>query len=152
MVKHGFRIKNYKAADSAIKVDFKNIIEASFNKKLIPDFFDQNSKLNIFMSSCNRATIAISEDFLIPYMDKFGVLPDAKGEGLGAGLWSEMRKVYPKLFWRSRRNNSINSFYSSICDGCQKHSEWHVYWIGIEDYSLLKNCIEYAISKPKSVI
>ena len=49
-------------------------------------------------------------------------------------------------------NNSINSFYSSICDGCQKHSEWHVYWIGIEDYSLLKNCIEYAISKPKSVI
>ena len=152
MVKHGFRIKNYKAADSAIKVDFKNIIEASFNKKLIPDFFDQNSKLNIFMSSCNRATIAISEDFLIPYMDKFGVLPDAKGEGLGAGLWSEMRKVYPKLFWRSRRNNSINSFYSSICDGCQKHSEWNVYWIGIEDYSLLKNCIEYAISKPKSVI
>ena len=41
--------------------------------------------LQIFMTACKRATIAISNEFKIPYMDKFGVIPDAKGEGLGCG-------------------------------------------------------------------
>ena len=49
------------------------------------------------MTSCKRATIAISNDFGVPYMDKFGVIPEAKGEGLGAGIWHEMRKVYPRF-------------------------------------------------------
>ena len=103
------------------------------------------------MTSCQRATIAISNDFKVPYMDKFGVIPEAKGEGLGAGVWHEMRKTYPQVFWRSRSTNPINKFYSSICEGCQKNSEWHIFWIGISDYSLLKECIEYALDKPKSV-
>jgi acetylglutamate kinase len=85
-------------------------------------------------------------------MDKFGVIPNAKGEGLGAGIWHEMRKTYPQVFWRSRASNPINKFYSSICEGCQKNSDWHVFWIGISDYALLKDCIEYALNKPKSVI
>ena len=104
------------------------------------------------MTSCKRATIAISNAFTIPYMDKFGVIPEAKGEGLGAGIWHEMRKVYPQVFWRSRPNNPINGFYTSICEGCQKQDEWHIFWIGISDYSVLKDCIEYATNKPKSVI
>ena len=104
------------------------------------------------MTSCKRATIAISNDFNVPYMDKFGVIPEAKGEGLGAGIWHEMRKVYPQVFWRSRPNNPINNFYTSICEGCQKQDEWHIFWIGISDYGALKDCIEYAINKPKSVI
>ena len=77
---------------------------------------------------------------------------EAKGEGLGAGIWHEMRKVYPQVFWRSRPNNPINNFYTSICEGCQKQDEWHIFWIGISDYGALKDCIEYAINKPKSVI
>ena len=104
------------------------------------------------MTSCKRATIAISNEFSIPYMDKFGVIPEAKGEGLGAGIWYEMRRVYPQVFWRSRSNNPINNFYLSICEGCQKQDEWHIFWIGISDYGALKDCIEYAINKPKSVI
>ena len=63
-----------------------------------------------------------------------------------------MRKVYPRVFWRSRASNPINNFYMSICEGCQKQDEWHIFWIGISDYSALKDCIEYAVNKPKSVI
>ena len=104
------------------------------------------------MTSCKRATIAISNEFAVPYMDKFGVIPEAKGEGLGAGIWHEMRKAYPQVFWRSRPNNPINNFYTSICDGCQKQEEWHIFWIGISDFGALKGCIEDAINKPRSVI
>lgn len=152
LIKHGYSVVQHELPSQDTEKQFKNIIETSFSGKLADDFFDNSNNLKIFMTSCKRATIAISNDFSIPYMDKFGVIPEAKGEGLGAGIWHEMRKVYPQVFWRSRPNNPINSFYTSICEGCQKQDEWHIFWIGISDYGALKDCIEYAINKPKSVI
>jgi len=152
LIKYGYRVDRHELPDKDIEDQFRKIIESSFNGKLVDDFFRSPKDLNIFMTSCKRATIAISNDFAIPYMDKFGVIPEAKGEGLGAGIWHEMRKAYPQVFWRSRPNNPINSFYTSICEGCQKQDDWHIFWIGISDYSALKDCIEYAINKPKSVI
>ncbi len=152
LIKHGYSVVQHELPNQGTEKHFKNIIETSFSGKLADDFFDNSNNLKIFMTSCKRATIAISNDFSIPYMDKFGVIPEAKGEGLGAGIWHEMRKVYPQVFWRSRPNNPINSFYTSICEGCQKQDEWHIFWIGISDYGALKDCIEYAIKKPKSVI
>jgi bifunctional N-acetylglutamate synthase/kinase len=152
LIKHGYSVSQYNLPDKEIQEHFKGIIEGSFGGSLVDSFFDDPSSLNIFMTSCNRATIAISNEFSIPYMDKFGVIPEAKGEGLGAGIWHEMRKVYPQVFWRSRPNNPINNFYTSICEGFQKQDEWHIFWIGISDYSALKDCIEYAINKPRSVI
>ena len=152
LIKHGYSVVQHQLPDKDVEDQFRKIVETSFKGKLVDNFFNSPKDLNIFMTSCKRATIAISNDFTIPYMDKFGVIPEAKGEGLGAGIWHEMRKVYPQVFWRSRPNNPINSFYTSICEGCQKQDEWHIFWIGISDYSALKDCIEYAINKPKSVI
>ena len=152
LVKHGYKVDQFKEPDRQIQSEFKLIVESSFDGQLVDDFFDKSDDLQIFMTACKRATIAISNEFKIPYMDKFGVIPNAKGEGLGAGIWHEMRKTYPEVFWRSRASNPINKFYSSICEGCQKNSDWHVFWIGISDYALLKDCIEYALNKPKSVI
>ena len=152
LVKHGYKVDQFKEPDRQIQSEFKLIVESSFDGQLVDDFFDKSDDLQIFMTACKRATIAISNEFKIPYMDKFGVIPNAKGEGLGAGIWHEMRKTYPEVFWRSRASNPINKFYSSICEGCQKNSDWHVFWIGISDYTLLKDCIEYALNKPKSVI
>ena len=152
LVKHGYKVDQFKEPDRQIQSEFRLIVESSFDGQLVDDFFDKSDDLQIFMTACKRATIAISNEFKIPYMDKFGVIPNAKGEGLGAGIWHEMRKTYPQVFWRSRASNPINKFYSSICEGCQKNSDWHVFWIGISDYALLKDCIEYALNKPKSVI
>ena len=152
LVKHGYKVDQFKLPDRQIQSEFKLIVESSFDGQLVDDFFDKSDDLQIFMTACKRATIAISNEFKIPYMDKFGVIPNAKGEGLGAGIWHEMRKTYPQVFWRSRASNPINKFYSSICEGCQKNSDWHVFWIGISDYTLQKDCIEYALNKPKSVI
>ena len=151
MVKHGYSVSQHTLPDPLIEKQFKLIIESSFDGSLVNSFFDESDHLQIFMTSCRRATIAISNEFSIPYMDKFGVIPEAKGEGLGAGIWHEMRKVYPQVFWRSRANNPINKFYTSICEGCQKQQDWHIFWIGISDYGVLKDCIEFALKKPKSV-
>mgnify|MGYP001158233037 CR=1 FL=1 len=152
LIKHGYSVLQHQLPNKDVQEQFTNIIEASFKGKLVDNFFDNPDNLNIFMTSCERATIAISNEFAVPYMDKFGVIPEAKGEGLGAGLWHEMRKAYPQVFWRSRPNNPINNFYTSICDGFQKQEEWHIFWIGISDFGALKGCIEDAINKPRSVI
>ena len=152
LIKHGYSVLQHQLPNKDVQEQFTNIIEASFKGKLVDNFFDNADDLNIFMTSCKRATIAISNEFAVPYMDKFGVIPEAKGEGLGAGIWHEMRKAYPQVFWRSRPNNPINNFYTSICDGCQKQEEWHIFWIGISDFDALKGCIEDAINKPRSVI
>ena len=152
LVKHGYKVDQFKLPDRQIQSEFKLIVESSFDGQLVDDFFDKSDDLQIFMTACKRATIAISNEFKIPYLAKFGIIPNTKGEGLGAGIWHEMRKTYPEVFWRSRASNPINKFYSSICEGCQKNSDWHVFWIGISDYALLKDCIEYALNKPKSVI
>ena len=152
LIKHGYKVNKHVLPDTEIENQFKQIIEESFNGSLVSNFFENKSNMDIFMTSCKRATIAISNDFSVPYMDKFGVIPEAKGEGLGAGIWHEMRKAYPQVFWRSRANNPINKFYTSICEGCQKQDDWHIFWIGISNYEMLKDCIEYAVNKPKSVL
>ena len=152
LIKHGYKVNKHLLPNIEIENQFKQIIESSFNGSLVDNFFENKSNMDIFMTSCMRATIAISNDFSVPYMDKFGVIPEAKGEGLGAGIWHEMRKAYPQVFWRSRANNPINKFYTSICEGCQKQDDWHIFWIGISNYEMLKDCIEYAVNKPKSVL
>ena len=47
----------------------------------------------------------------MPYLDKFAVLDDAQGEGLGRAVWQVMRDENPRLFWRSRHGNPVNAFY-----------------------------------------
>ena len=38
--------------------------------------------IKIFMTTCERAAIAVSMEYKVPYMDKFGVIAEAKGEEL----------------------------------------------------------------------
>ena len=44
------------------------------------------------MTTCERAAIAVSMEYKVPYMDKFGVIAEAKGEGIGSAIFHEMKK------------------------------------------------------------
>jgi acetylglutamate kinase len=85
-------------------------------------------------------------------MDKFAVINNARGEGLGNAMWSRMIKDHKKVFWRSRSTNAINNFYKDVCDGFQKYDEWNIFWIGIKDLNELTDCIQYAIKQPATII
>ena len=152
LIKYGYNVEIYDLPNKTVKKDFINVIEKSFGGKLSTEIFNNPESYKIFMTTCKRATISISTNYKIAYMDKFGVLPEAKGEGLGSAIFHEMRKEYPQVFWRSKTNNPINNFYSSISDGYQKTKEWEIYWIGIKDYTMLNDCICYALNKPSSII
>ena len=77
------------------------------------------------------------------YLDKFAVLDDAQGEGLGRAVWNLMREETPQLFWRSRHNNQINIFYYAESDGCYKQDKWKVFWYGIEAFADIERCVAH---------
>ena len=60
-------------------------------------------------------------------------------------------KEFPEIFWRSKSNNPINKFYLSMADGYQKTGEWDIFWMGINDYSKLNECINFAVSKQQTI-
>jgi len=150
LIKRGHGIDIFESKDQDIQKKFFSIIESSFDGILNKSFFNDGD-YKIFMTTCERAAIAVSMEYKVPYMDKFGVIAEAKGEGIGSAIFHEMKKEFPEIFWRSKSNNPINKFYLSMADGYQKTGEWDIFWMGIDDYSKLNECINFAVSKQQTI-
>lgn len=151
LVKAGHSISTFKSIDQDQTITLKNILESSFNGSLIEDYFKNGAK-SYLISDCARSAIVLSNDHKVTYMDKFSVIPSAKGEGLGNAMWKKMIKENKKIFWRSKSSNTINKFYKDAADGFQKIGKWHVFWIGIDDLDELISCIEFASKQPRTII
>ncbi len=119
------------------------LIEASFRRKLAPDYFERTTLFKAYVSENYRAALILTHDEGFPYLDKFAVADDAQGEGLGRAAWQVMRAENPSLFWRSRHDNAINIFYYSESDGCFKQPRWKVYWYGIQDFADIERCVAH---------
>jgi acetylglutamate kinase len=80
-------------------------------------------------------------------MDKFTVVEEAQGEGLGRAMWDVMREDNPRLFWRSRRGNAINEFYFANAEGARKEPGWTVFWYGVTDWDEIRAAVAWALAK-----
>ena len=129
----------------------RELIDSAFGRKLLPDYFERTKLLRAYVSENYRAAVILIEDGGRPYLDKFAVLDDAQGEGLGRAVWQQMRVETPQLFWRSRRHNSINAFYDAEADGSLKDGRWKCYWYGIEDFATIRDCVERAMARPATL-
>lgn len=85
------------------------------------------------------------------YLDKFAVLPDARGEGLGQAVWRVMRHAFPRLVWRARPDNPINDFYAREADGQVRQGDWIVFWKGVDDLSQAAVLVEQAAARPATL-
>ncbi|RMH57267.1 MAG: hypothetical protein D6679_07050 [Candidatus Hydrogenedentota bacterium] len=65
------------------------------------------------------------------YLDKFAVLPAARGEGLARDLWRTLLEYHDKFFWRSRASNPVNQWYYREADGMMRRGGWFYWWRGI---------------------
>jgi acetylglutamate synthase len=43
-----------------------------------------------------------------------------------------MQRDFPALYWRTRPDNPIAAWYSTVCDGMVKRKQWHVFWRGLD--------------------
>ncbi len=117
----------------------------------LPDYFERTALRRAYVSENFRAAVILTEVGGLTYLDKFAVLDDAQGEGLGRAVWQVMRDENPRLFWRSRHGNPVNPFYYSESDGCLKQEQWKVFWYGLESFGEIERCVAFCRDLPPSL-
>jgi acetylglutamate kinase len=134
----------------------RELVESAFGRRLAADYFERTALLRASVSENYRAAVILTDEggrleTGAPYLDKFAVLDDAQGEGLGRAVWQVMRERTPRLFWRSRRGNPVNPFYFGECDGCIKQPHWKVFWYGFSGFDDIARCVEHCRTRPATL-
>ena len=151
LVRRGERVLRGERWDDFDLARLRGLIESAFGRKLLPDYFDRTPLLRAWVSENYRAAVILTDDGPQPYLDKFAVLDEAQGEGLGRAVWELMREETPILYWRSRRFNPVNIFYDAEADGSFRRQPWKAYWYGLEDFDAIRICVEDALARPPSL-
>ncbi|MBV8158862.1 MAG: acetylglutamate kinase, partial [Dyella sp.] len=131
LVRRGEKVRRFESWEGIDLARMRDLIESSFGRTLVPDYFERTTPFRVYVSENYRTAMILTLEEGLPYLDKFAVLDDAQGEGLGRAVWQVMREENPQLFWRSRHGNNVNHFYYAESDGCLKQPRWKVFWYGI---------------------
>ncbi|WP_129136028.1 acetylglutamate kinase [Luteimonas sp. YGD11-2] len=152
LVRRGERV--LRATDwSAFDLDrLRTLIESSFGRTLAPDYFERTRLLRAYVSENYRAAVILTAEGDYVYLDKFAVLDEAQGEGLGRAVWQVMHEETPQLFWRSRHDNQINIFYYAQSDGCYKQDAWKVFWYGTGDLEDIRYFVDHCAQRTPTLV
>lgn len=151
LVRRGERVLRFDGWDGVDQARLRELVESSFGRRLLPDYFERTRPLRVYVSENYRTALVITEEGGVPYLDKFAVLDDAQGEGLGRAVWQVMRDETPRLFWRSRHDNAVNGFYYAESDGCLKQAPWTVFWYGLDDFETIARCVAHCAQRPATL-
>ena len=152
LVRRGERVLRFESWDGVDQTRLRALIESSFGRTLVPDYFERTPLKRAYISENYRTAVILTEAEGVIYLDKFAVLEDAQGEGLGRAVWQVMREETPRLFWRSRHGNPVNPFYYAESDGCFKQEKWKVFWYGLDGFSEIERCVEHCRTRPATLI
>ena len=148
LVRRGERVLQADSWDGLDLPRLRQLVESAFGRRLAADYFERTALHRAYVSENYRAAVILTNEEEGIYLDKFAVLDDAQGEGLGRAVWEVMREQVPRLFWRSRRGNPVNAFYFAECDGCIKQPRWKVFWYGFDDLAAIDRCIAHCAARP----
>jgi len=146
-VRRGEKVLHASSWDELDLARMRSLIESGFGRLLAADYFETTELLRAYVSENYRAAIILLDAGRHVYLDKFAVLDDAQGEGLGRAVWQVMRDETPQLFWRSRHHNVVNYFYYAESDGCYKLPDFKAFWYGIHDFDEIAACVAYCEKK-----
>ena len=152
LVRRGERVMRATRWDELDLERLRGLVESAFGRRLADDYFERTPLLRAYVSEHYRTAILLTEVDGVPYLDKFAVLDDAQGEGLGRAVWNVMREETPRLFWRSRHHNTVNIFYYAEADGCFKQEKWKVFWYGIEGLDRIGRCLAHCATRQPTLL
>ena len=152
LVRRGERVQRYASWDGVDRARLTALIESSFGRRLVPDYFERTRLKRAYISENYRTAVILTEEAEGIYLDKFAVLEEAQGEGLGRAVWQVMREETPSLFWRSRHGNPVNPFYYAESDGCYKQEKWKVFWYGLDDFDAIARCVAHCRARPATLV
>lgn len=147
LVRRGERVLQSTVWDAFDLPRLRELIESSFGRTLAEDYFERTTVLRAYVSENYRTAVILTEEDGLPYLDKFAVLEDAQGEGLGRAVWQVMRDETPTLFWRSKHSNAANPFYYAESDGCYKLETWKVFWYGLQGFDAIQQAVAHCASR-----
>ena len=127
------------------------LIAKSFGREPVAGYFDRLDFDRAFVSESYRAAAITARLGDAVYLDKFAVLDEARGEGLGGAVWRRLTAYAPRLYWRSRSDNPVNEFYFNTCHGAVKKDGWTVFWRGEEDLSRTPAMVERIAALPATL-
>ena len=151
LVRRGERVLRFDGWDGVDRERLRDLIESSFGRSLLPSYFAQTAPFRVYVSENYRAALVLTREEGVAYLDKFAVLDDAQGEGLGRAVWQVMREETPQLFWRSRHHNAVNPFYYAESDGSFKQEKWKVFWYGLDGFDQIAACVEHCRTRPPTL-
>ncbi|MEB2312799.1 MAG: hypothetical protein OZ921_11595 [Sorangiineae bacterium] len=127
LVKAGAPIGRYESYEEVDRARLRALLESSFGRRLSGQFFERRP-LAIYLDADYRGAAILEPSPVGAFLTKFAVEPIAQGEGLARDLWQALTREHPAVFWRARRDNPINGWYTSLADGMVRVSEWQVFW------------------------
>lgn len=98
------RIRKLTELDGAM---LKASLELAFNKPIKPAFLKSKIKAG-FVEEKYRGGALFTQLAGLPYLSKFWVVKEARGEGIARDIWDAAREDMPSFFWRSRMENPFN--------------------------------------------
>ena len=154
LVRRGERVVEATEWDELDLPRLRTLVESAFGRRLVPDYFERTRLHRAYVSEHYRAAVILveSEAGGEIYLDKFAVLDDAQGEGLGRAVWQVMRDQNPRVFWRSRHGNPVNAFYYAESDGHFKQEHWNVFWCGIHEPTELARCVAHCRERAPTLL
>jgi acetylglutamate kinase len=152
LVRRGEKVLTFDSWDGIDLARMRTLIESSFGRTLVADYFERTQPRHVYVSENYRAAMILTEEDGLAYLDKFAVLDDAQGEGLGRAVWLVMREQNPQLFWRSRAGNPVNPFYDAECDGSLKRPRWKVYWYGMDGFDTIARCVAHCATRQPTLV
>ena len=159
LLRRGEKVLRFESWDGVDRERLRSLVDSSFApRKLVGDYFERTRPRRVYVSENYRAAMILTLEHIdkeqdLPYLDKFAVLDDAQGEGLGRAVWQVMRAENPRLFWRSRHGNPVNAFYHEQSDGCLKQARFKVFWYGLdEDFAAIAGCVAHCAQRAPTLL
>jgi len=152
LVRRGERVLQAERWEALDLPRLRGLVESAFGRRLAPDYFERTALHRAYVSENYRAAVILVDGDGGTYLDKFAVLDEAQGEGLGRAVWQVMRDENPRVFWRSRHGNPVNAFYYAEADGHIKQEQWNVFWYGMEGFDAIARCVAHCRERAPTLL
>jgi acetylglutamate kinase len=127
----GEAIDEHASMTDELEAVLNGLFEQAFERQFRPGFLASLPISKVYLAESQRAAAVVTQGFRgHAYLHKFAVTPEARGEGLAGALWQQIKTNHPQLYWRSRLNNPINSWYFKQADASIKSTDPDNPWVG----------------------